>query len=101
MITQNEIDKNYVDSVEAGKLLNITDARIRKLCLDGRFAGALKTGKSWLIPKQSVENFTRLPPGKKPRKNKNEAFIKEALKNFQESEKKIKCQDGSKKTEAN
>ena len=85
MITQNEIDKNYVDSVEAGRLLNITDARIRKLCLDGRFAGALKTGKSWLIPKQSVENFTRLPPGKKSRKNQNEAFIKEEFEKIDET----------------
>ena len=86
MITQNEINKNYVDSVEAGRLLNITDARIRELCLDGRFVGALKTGKSWIIPKKSVENFTRLPPGKKSKKNQNKVFIKEAIKKFQEGE---------------
>ena len=85
MITQNEINQNYVDSVEAGNLLNITDARIRKLCLDGRFDGALKTGKSWLIPKKSVENFTRLPPGKKSKKNRNEALIKETLEKINEN----------------
>ena len=87
MITQNEINKNYVDSVEAGKLLNITDARIRKLCLDGRFNGALKTGKSWIIPRESVKNFKRLPPGIK-KKEKNETLIKEALRNMKEDEKK-------------
>lgn len=78
MITQNEIDKNYVDSVEAGRLLNITDARIRRLCLDGRFEGALKTGKSWIIPRESVDNFVRLSPGLK-KKEKNSDLIKNAV----------------------
>ena len=85
MITQNEIDKNYVDSVEAGKLLNITDARIRRLCLDGRFEGALKTGKSWIFPRKSVDNFVRLPPGIK-KKERNRDFIKNIDINMKESE---------------
>ena len=66
MLTQAEINKNYMDSPEAARMLNITDSRIRRLCLDGRFEGAIKAGKSWLIPRIAVGNFKRLAPGKKP-----------------------------------
>ena len=62
MLTQYEIDKDYVDSPEAARILNVDDSRIRRLCLDGRFEGAIKAGKSWLIPRISVMNFKRLRP---------------------------------------
>lgn len=67
MLTQAELNKSYIDSPEAARMLNISDSRIRRLCLDGRFEGAIKAGKSWIIPKIAVENFKRLPPGIKPR----------------------------------
>lgn len=66
MIAQEEIDRDYIDSIEAARLLGISDARIRRLCLDGRFEGAIKAGKSWLIPKITVENFKPLRRGPKP-----------------------------------
>ena len=68
MITQDEIEKNYIDAPEAAKILHISNARVRRLCLDGRFEGAFKAGSSWLIPRKAVENHTSLPPGPKTSK---------------------------------
>ena len=65
MITQEEVELYYFDTPSAARQLKVTDARVRKLCLDGRLEGALKTGRAWLIPKTSVENFTRKKRGKK------------------------------------
>lgn len=70
MITQEEIERDYYSTIEAAKVLNISDARIRRLCLDGKFEGALKTGKSWLIPKITIKNFERLPRGRPKPRNK-------------------------------
>lgn len=75
MITQAEIEKDYIDSPEAARLLGISDSRIRRLCLDNRFEGAIKAGKSWLIPKIAVENFKRLPRGAKPREQVDREFL--------------------------
>lgn len=83
MLTQEELDRDYVDAPEAARLLNIGNARIRQLCLEGRFEGALKTGKSWLIPRTAVKNHTRLPSGPKPKTAKradDAALIEAALK---------------------
>lgn len=83
MLTQEELDRDYLDSPGAAKVLNISPARIRKLCSLGRFEGALKLGTSgWLIPRQSVENYTRLARGPKStsaRRAEDEAFLKAKL----------------------
>ena len=65
MLTQTEIDQQYVDGPEAARMLNVSNSRIRRLCLDGRFEGALKTGRAWLIPRKEVEEFQRGRPGKR------------------------------------
>ncbi len=72
MITQEEIKRDYVDGPQAASILGVSDARIRQLCLKGRFQGALKTGKAWLIPRKAVQDFQRLPPGVKPKTPKRE-----------------------------
>jgi len=66
MIQKEDIEKNYVDAPEAAKLLNISRSRVGKLCLAGRFQGALKIGSSWVIPREAVSNHKPLPPGVKP-----------------------------------
>jgi len=30
--------------------LNVSERRVRKLCLDGRIAGAQRIGRDWVIP---------------------------------------------------
>ena len=37
-------------TVEMSKIWNITPRRIGVLCTEGRIEGAIKKGKTWLIP---------------------------------------------------
>lgn len=48
---------------EAAQMLNVDRSRINVLLAQGRFNGAAKIGRNWVIPRASVENFKRLPPG--------------------------------------
>ena len=40
----------YLTTVEMSKKWNISSRRIGVLCADGRIAGVIKKGKTWLIP---------------------------------------------------
>jgi hypothetical protein len=66
-LREENIENNYVGALEAGKMLNITRSRIGKLCLAGRFPGAVKIANSWIIPREAVLNHKPLPPGVKPK----------------------------------
>ena len=70
MASIEDVEKNYVGAAEAGKMLNITRSRIGKLCLAGRFSGAVKIANSWIIPREAVLNHKPLPPGVKSQKAK-------------------------------
>lgn len=63
---------------EAAKQLNVDRTRVNILCRQGRFAGAAKIGRNWIIPRVSVENFQRLKPGVKS-KTKQQKAEDEAL----------------------
>ena len=52
---------------DVANMLNVHRSRINVLLQQGRFDGAMKIGRSWVIPRKSVENFKRLPPGVKSR----------------------------------
>ncbi len=83
-------EKKLISVKEAAQILGITRIRVAVLCKQGRFEGAEKIGSVWIIPRNSVLNFTRLPPGLKPkkiRKEQDKAFIKNTLEKFRESEK--------------
>ncbi len=43
----------YLTTVELSEQWNITSRRIGFLCADGRIEGAIKKGKTWLIPADS------------------------------------------------
>lgn len=43
----------YLTSVEMSEKWNITSRRISVLCAEGRIEGAIKKGKTWLIPAES------------------------------------------------
>ncbi len=80
MIMQEEIERDYVDTPSAARELKVSDARIRRLCLDGRFEGALKAGRAWLIPKTSLTNFRYQKRGRKIRRiNPNKIFIENII----------------------
>lgn len=40
----------YLTTVEMSEKWNITSRRIGVLCAEGRIDGAIKKGKTWLIP---------------------------------------------------
>lgn len=40
----------YLTTVEMSEKWNITSRRIGVLCSEGRIAGSIKKGKTWLIP---------------------------------------------------
>ena len=62
-------EMNLVDDLwsvsEAAKELGVDRTRANILCRQGRFAGAAKIGRNWVIPREAVENFQRLKPGVK------------------------------------
>ena len=57
------ISEDYMSAVDAALALKIDRSRVLVLCRQGRLFGAEKIGTSWVIPRSSVENFRRLPPG--------------------------------------
>ena len=44
---------DYLTTVEMSEKWNITSRRIGVLCAEGRIKGAIKKGKTWLIPYDS------------------------------------------------
>lgn len=57
------LNEQLISAPEAGKILGLTAVRVGVLCRQGRFDGATKIARNWVIPRASVENFRRLPPG--------------------------------------
>ena len=56
---------DYIDAATAASILGLTRATVSIQCKAGKFPGMVKIGHSVLIPRKSVENYTRLKPGKK------------------------------------
>ena len=50
MFIEKEITMEYLTSVEMSDKWGITSRRISVLCATGRIDGAVKKGKTWLIP---------------------------------------------------
>ena len=85
MLTQKELDEEYVDGPAAAKMLNVTSNQVRFLCANGRFNGAMKLGTSgWIIPKISVLNYKPQKRGPKSKLNQDKALIRETLEKIQE-----------------
>ena len=45
----------YLTTVEMSKVWNITSRRIGVLCAQGRVKGAIKKGKTWLLPADAIK----------------------------------------------
>ena len=45
----------YLTTVELSERWNITSRRIGDLCAEGRIEGAIKKGKTWLIPSDAIK----------------------------------------------
>ena len=55
----------YLTTVEMSEVWNISSRRIGVLCADGRIEGAIKKGKTWLIPSDTMK-----PADSRYKKNK-------------------------------
>lgn len=58
-----EVREKYMTAPQAAEYLGLTRNRVGRLCIDGRFAGAVKIGRNWIIPREAVEHHERLKPG--------------------------------------
>ena len=47
---QEDLDMEYLTTVEMSERWNISSRRIGVLCTEGRIEGVIKKGKMWLIP---------------------------------------------------
>ena len=45
----------YLTTTEMSKLWNLSSRRIGVLCAEGRIEGAIKKGKTWLIPSDAIK----------------------------------------------
>jgi DNA (cytosine-5)-methyltransferase 1 len=63
----------FLTTTEMAKQWNISRRRIATLCRDGRIAGAVLKGRTWLIP----EDAEKPDDPRRARKNNQEAIIDE------------------------
>ena len=63
----------FLTTTEMAKQWNISRRRIATLCRDGRIAGAVLKGRTWLIP----EDAEKPDDPRRTRKNNQEAIIDE------------------------
>lgn len=66
-MSSTKLIDTYMTAPEAANFLGLTRNRIGRLCLSGRFQGAVKKDRFWLIPREDVENYTKLKTGPKPK----------------------------------
>lgn len=65
------MEKLY-STTEAAEVLGISARRVSVLCVEGRFPGAQKIGKTWAIPESAIQNYTPRASGRpKPPKIKD------------------------------
>ena len=50
------MEKLY-STTEAAEALNISSRRVAVLCTEGRFPGAQKIGKTWVIPESAIKSY--------------------------------------------
>ena len=86
MLTQEALDKEYVDGPAAARMLNVTTNQVRFLCSRGRLKGAMKLGTSgWIIPRESVINYKPQKRGPKSKSEQAINFISNVKKELHES----------------
>ena len=54
--------ENIFTTKEAAPLLNRTPRHVAGICAKGEFAGAIKKGKTWLIPEMSLRIYIATHP---------------------------------------
>ena len=74
--------EDFVSVEDAAGVLKIDRSRVTRLCRQGRFNGAVKVSRVWLIPRAAVLDHKPLPPGPKPKtrgKDDDAALLSSAI----------------------
>ena len=50
---------NYLTIAEVAQEVNLSQNHVTRLCREGKFAGAVKVGRAWLIPIEAVESYSK------------------------------------------
>ena len=58
---------DFLTITQAKEYKGFSDGYLRKLCIDGKLAGAQKLGSIWIIPKTSLDNYLPTPRGRRYR----------------------------------
>jgi excisionase family DNA binding protein len=56
-------DTGFLTTQQAAAKLGLGRERTRELAATGRFPGAARLGRDWIIPAKAVEEFTPQPHG--------------------------------------
>lgn len=76
----------YLTTAELSVQWNITPRRIGALCADGRIDGAIKKGKTWLIPADSKKpSDKRFKKGKTESVNSFSKSVSKEMTNYKKS----------------
>ena len=60
----------FMDTSAAAQYLHLTTRRVAGLCSTGKLQGAVRNGKKWMIPEESVIGYAEKNPGKHNEKAK-------------------------------
>lgn len=55
--------QDLVSVEEAAKILGYRNSSVALLCRQGKLKGAFRKGHQWLIPRTTIENYTKAPQG--------------------------------------
>ena len=55
--------EEYAGINEAAQILGVSKNQIKVLCRSGKLPGAVKHGGIWMIPRQSLHDYTPGPQG--------------------------------------
>lgn len=84
------LETDFMSVHDAAIMLKVDRSRVKLLCRQGRFAGATKIARNWIIPREAVENFKRLPPGgrygAKQQRKDDEALVARTLEELKAGE---------------
>lgn len=62
---------------ETAEKIGLSIPRIQVLCRQGRFPGAIKVGRAWVVPESAIQGYTPGQPGR-PKPPRMKDILQEA-----------------------
>jgi hypothetical protein len=60
-------DEVALTSEQVAERIGVNRSRVRQLCIDGRFPGAVKMARTWFVPLSAVEAYEKHPDRRRKR----------------------------------